>query len=381
MPNASRFRLQWFIVSGIVQQDPLDEAKVVNLNETTPPTLLSVAGDPSAEGAFVSTSMGGLGSVVPSLNSPLDFTYADQPLSAYFRAHVAFKLLSTATENLSWNSTPSGFNCSRATARSWLNAPAPPQPCDESHNCECDEAEGARALGELRLELLRATGYAAQASRPPPGIAEMYNGFLDRAQKYIYSRYRSMQTERFFTWVLQDGVRYYGVKDSTSCCDTRLNRYRITGAWIEDLNGAWHPLRYGIEPRLYTMDTGVKGLPQRYEVRQCIEIFPSPIQIESVDPIEPGMPAYRLWIKGHFGLRPFWDDAHLTTIEGEAVLLHAIGMAKRHKGMPDAADYFAMADKHVKALVAGSHGTRRYIPGARDDVIFEGPPRPATPIP
>lgn len=230
--------------------------------------------------------------------------------------------------------------------------------CDTSFNCECEVDPESRTLAAMRLELLARAGYAAQANNPPPGIANLFNSYLRGAQEYLYRQYKAMQTERFFSWRLEQGVRYYGLWDNIQCCEVKLDRYKITGAWLEDPNGVWVPLVYGIPPEFYTMTTFI-GWPARYEVRQCIEVFPAP-QADG----------YKLWVKGHFGLYPFAADADLTTINAEPVFLWALALAKSQKGDKDAGvptlgretGYYGMAVAIIKNLIANSHVNRRYVP-------------------
>ena len=225
--------------------------------------------------------------------------------------------------------------------------------CDTSYNCACEADPEAKTLLELRTETLKLTGYAMQSSNPPPGVASQYDAYLRTAQEYLYRKYKALETERFFSWTLTPGIRYYGLRDNRNCCDVKLNKYRITGAWLQDLNNVWWPLINGIDPTFYTLNVNF-GWPAFYEVRQCIEIFPAP------------QAAYTLWIKGHFNLLPFEDDADVTTIGAEPVKNWAVFLAKAAKGAADAAVYSQMAKEQVGQLIMGAHGTRRYIPGTSE---------------
>ena len=225
--------------------------------------------------------------------------------------------------------------------------------CDTSYNCECETDPEAKTLAELRVETLKLTGYAMQASNPPPGVAEQYNALLRTAQSYLVTRYKPLETERFFSWTLTPGIRYYGLRDNRNCCDVKLNKYRITGAWLQDLNNVWWPLIYGIDPTFYTLNVNF-GWPAFYEVRQCIEIFPAP------------QAAYTLWVKGHYNLLPFEEDDDVTTINAEIVKNWAVFLAKSAKGMADAPIWSKMTGDQVGQLIAGSHVSKRYIPGTSE---------------
>lgn len=237
-------------------------------------------------------------------------------------------------------------------------------------NCECQEngAPGAKTLSTLRTKLLRRLGFSAQASNPPPGVTELADSFLQDAQVYLYHNHTTFQTERFFTWTLSEGVRFYDLGDNIETCTySTLDAHKITWVGVEQANGVWYELTHGIPPEHYTMAEDWQEWPSRYEVRECIEIFPAP----SAD-------MQSLRIKGHFGLRPFADDDDITTINPDALFLWALGLGKAHYGHPDAGDptrltgYFGMAINLGARLVAASHQTARYIPGTR-------PRRPQTP--
>lgn len=232
--------------------------------------------------------------------------------------------------------------------------------CDTSYNCECDTDPNARTLADMRTELLVRTGYASQATNPPPGVERLMDSYLQAAQRYLWHRYQPLQTRRLFSWALRPGIRYYGLGDSLQCCAGALDRYKIEGAWIQDPNNTWWPLIYGINPTFYTLDQNI-GWPNYFEIRQCIELFPAPMGT-----------GYKLWIKGGIALLPFTDDDDTTTLDAGPVLDWAIGLAKSHKGDRDAGlplpgretGYYGMAIRQVKELIARGHVTRRYVPGS-----------------
>lgn len=223
-----------------------------------------------------------------------------------------------------------------------------------SFNCECDQGfYGTETLEELRTSMMERLGYASQADNPPPGMARLIDNFLRRGQAFLYRRHRALQTERFFSWEMVEGERFYDIPDNQEACTKRLDAYKISGVYVEDLNGQWLPLIAGIPPVYYTM-ASFNGLPQRYEIRQCIEVLPAPST------------TYTLWVKGHFGLNRFTEDSDTTTLDSELVFLWALANAKNHYGQPDAQDVAMQAQAYLRELVAGSHGTRRYIPGTID---------------
>jgi hypothetical protein len=183
-------------------------------------------------------------------------------------------------------------------------------------------------------------------------MALLIDDFLRSAQRQLYNKpaYQALRTERFFTWTMVPGRRLYDLPDNDDTCNKVLNPYKLTWVGVEDLNLTWYNLVDGIPPEFYT-SINYTGIPERYEIRQCIEVFPAPAE------------AYKLRIKGQFGLTAFTDDDDKTTIDSEAVFLWALGKAKAHYGQPDAASVLQDAVDYVKSLISGTHGTKRYVPG------------------
>jgi hypothetical protein len=221
----------------------------------------------------------------------------------------------------------------------------------DQFNCECDSDNSTYAtLAELRLRMMYRLGYAAMANTPPPGMVGLLNEFLQDAQRLLYRSYKELRTERFFKWTMGIGQRYYGIYNNEDGCLRKLDPYKVTWVGFQDLNLAWYPLIKGIDPVLYTRAQITVGWPSNYEIRSCIEIFPAP------------RANYTLFVRGHFGLDPFTDDADRTTIDDEAVFLMALGNAKAHYKQQDSGQVLSQALGYVRNLVAGSHLTARYIP-------------------
>lgn len=234
-------------------------------------------------------------------------------------------------------------------------------PCN--YNCDCDDESGNRTLKELRDDLARRLGYGAQVDSLPPGMADLLNSFLQGAQRALYRRYDVLRTERFYTWNMTTGTRYYDLADNRDTCTRKLDQRKITWAGVSQGCGDWTELRCGINPLLYTNED-MTGRPERYEIRQCIEVWPAPAD-----------ESYQLRIKGHFGLDPFEADTDTTTVDDELVFLLALANAKAHYGKPDANNYIQQLETMMMNLVAGAHQTRRYVPGRDDrcDMIYTRP--------
>jgi hypothetical protein len=222
---------------------------------------------------------------------------------------------------------------------------------DTNYNCECDDENPSRTLAELRTAMLIRLGYAAMAAFPPPGMAELLTSFLQSSQLLLYRQYKVLRTKRMFTWDLLEGVRFYDLHLNADECQKKLDPRMIEWVGISDGTNWWQPIICGIPPECYSFNQ-VLGWPQRYEIRQCIEVWPPPAQ-----------GPWKLRIKGDFGLEPFSADADKCTIDDEAVFLHALARAKAHYAQPDAANYQTDAMTYIKQLTAGAHMTRRYVPG------------------
>lgn len=227
---------------------------------------------------------------------------------------------------------------------------------EQNFNCDCQSwpNDAFETLATLRGWMMNRLGFAAVSANPPPGMTPLINGFLQDAQKQLWKNHKELHTERFFSWTMVPGERFYGISDDNAECSGQpLDPYKVTWVGFQDLNLAWYTLVEGIDPVLYTRATITLGWPTRYEIRSCIEIFPAP------------RASYTLWVKGHFGLQPFAADTDTTTIDSHGVFLLALANAKAHYGQPDAANVLQQATNYMERIVAGAHGTRRYVPRTR----------------
>ncbi len=217
------------------------------------------------------------------------------------------------------------------------------------------ESNYTETLSDLRDRILIRLGFAAQLANPPPGMAALVDDFLSGAQKQMAKRFPDLVTERFYTWLMVAGTRFYstsGDDEGVTAPDFVLDPAKISWIGIEDLNGSFYPLREGIDPTLYTTEAQ-RGLPRLYEIRQSLEVFPSPAA------------AYNLQVKGRPKNFAFASDADICTIDPDLIFLLALANAKAHYEQSDAVNYFAQATSHLGELIAGTHGTARYVPGTR----------------
>lgn len=218
-------------------------------------------------------------------------------------------------------------------------------------NCECTvEPYGNVTLADIRQDVLIGLGYAAQLDNPPPGMEALANFWIKGAHKFLYRKYRALHTQRYYSWPMIAGQRFYGRTSSRStACMISLDPSRISGVWVEDLNGTFTPLRAGIPATFYT-SVANQGIPSRYAIRQGVEVFPAPAG------------AYTLWMLAH-AIARFEQDTDVSTIDSELVTLWALAKGKAHYGQPDANDVAANSLEYLRDLVRGTHTTKTYTPG------------------
>lgn len=223
-----------------------------------------------------------------------------------------------------------------------------------SYNCDCDD-DGViqtTTLAALRRRIIVRLGFSAQASTPPPGMAELVDDFIRSAQEMLFVRYAALRVRRWFTWRLRQGVRFYDLTANEGVCRLKLDGRKIAWAGISRGDDTWTPIRCGINPVDYTSRQA--GQVYAYEVRQCIEVWPYP----SDD-------SWFLRIKGDAGCLPLVADTDETSIDQEPLFLLALANAKAHYKQPDAGNYSSQVQTMMRDLTAASHGTRRYLPGRR----------------
>lgn len=223
-----------------------------------------------------------------------------------------------------------------------------------AYNCNCTAGDGGSTLADLRSELMRACGFNPAIATL--SVTNRFNDWLTQSQRLLYRRYRAFQKSRYYTWSMSAGVRFYGITDNdeqtaTAPCTKTLDPGKLEWVGLSRTDGrSWRPLIAGIDPVLYS--TLGAGIPEFYEIRQCIEVWPAPSDN-----------SWALRIKGEFGLLPFAVDTDTTTLNSDAVYLQALTRAKAYYQQPDA----SLANQDLQVLLgdltAESHETRRYLPG------------------
>lgn len=239
-----------------------------------------------------------------------------------------------------------------------------------SYNCGCDDgdpAEQHETLAQLRRRMMIRLGFSASADNPPPGKLLEIDDYLQSAQRFLYKKVASFRQKRFFRWPLEEGVRFYDMDGNDDVCEKTVlfetvEYVGVSRGGDDEGNGEqWSRLICGISPDLYS--GGIQNSwPTHYEVRQCIEVWPAP-----------GPDAGYLRVKGKFGLLRFTEPTDRTTIDSELVFNFALARARADAGKLGAKDYDALVQSMIGDINAGSHHTRRYVPGS---YIEPTPPMP-----
>lgn len=225
----------------------------------------------------------------------------------------------------------------------------------------------AKAYFEIVEQYLRDS-----ANRRPPNATAVLTGILQDAQAQIIRRYPAVRMDRWFSWTLVAGERFYDLPDNdeqtgVDPCTKQLDP--LTIKWVgASRDTTWHPLRKGIPPHVLGY-TQTNSWPTHYDIKQCIEIWPAPAASEGT-----------LRIRAGFKPTAFTADADLPSIDDELVFLMALANAKAHYKQPDAGNVIQQFEVHLHGVVAGSHGAARYVPGARDADLIYTEPKPSVPF-
>jgi hypothetical protein len=125
----------------------------------------------------------------------------------------------------------------------------------------------------------------------------------------------------------------------------------VTWVGLSFGDNAWRSLIKGIPPAAYSSSN--VGVPEWYDIRDAIELWP-----------EPTSSAWLLRIKGYFNPLAFEADTDVNTIDWQAIYLKALADAKAFYKQPDAGMAQKQLGAYIAELVATTHTTQRYIPGA-----------------
>lgn len=246
------------------------------------------------------------------------------------------------TDSFTYKATKSGLDSAPATVTVGIAS---------TYNCDCDDDFPTETMGDLKRRIQVRLGRAAMTIMPA-GSDEMIGDFLESAQKLLFRKYTCFRTERWFTWDMPAGQRFFDFGANRDECNKKLDPRLITWVGVSLGDANWRELVSGINPVLYSPQQ--QSVSQYFEVRQCIEVWPA----MSND-------SWQLRVKGIFGLMPFHDDDDVTSIDAEAVFMLALANAKAHYGQGDAGNYMQELAEYIGELTAGNQPTRRFFPGSR----------------
>lgn len=216
--------------------------------------------------------------------------------------------------------------------------------------------------------------------RTPANAVSVVNRAIIEAQHTLFMKYDVMRVTRIFTWTLVPGTNMYDFDANDEqtippICPDVMSPHHVFEVAIQRYDDAsiWYDLIQGIPMTLYNRND-YSYYPSRYEMRKCIEIWPSP-----------GEESQKLRIKAQIQLREFAADEDEATIDDHAIFLLATANAKAYFNQRDAQAYAgsrtSQLEQYIGGLVSGSHQTARYIPGQR--VRYSGwvEPKPTVPFP
>lgn len=202
---------------------------------------------------------------------------------------------------------------------------------------------------------------------PPITSASVYVLSPDDGVTWVLQR---TQTIDDLTYTYTGSVGPVGLSPYTAIPSTNTTGNPTTTAkvidtlaikWVGATNGTeWYPLREGIPP--FVLGRTQTGLPQYYNLRQCLEIWPAPAESTGTIQVRAGFNAVR-----------FTADADLPSIDDELVFLYALSNAKAHFKQPDAQLIRQEFETHLMGVVAGSHAANRYVPGRRSAGVYVEP--------
>ena len=179
-----------------------------------------------------------------------------------------------------------------------------------------------RTLGEIRADIQVRLGFGMSGQA---GIVNspLIDSMIRSAQEQLYLQYDFTELKAVFERSTGETQAYYDYP--ANCNAERI--YNFSVKW----SGRYIGLKRGIEIEHRNVTT--TGVPQRYELRDQIEVWPVP---DSVN--------YMLRFEYIKTLSPLVSNSDRTVIPSELVFLHALANAKSHYGDSDAATYTSQLD-------------------------------------
>ena len=214
-----------------------------------------------------------------------------------------------------------------------------------------------RTLGDLRDELRSRLGFGAQGSQSGPNNA-LLDSILRTCQVTLYWKFdwNELNTVSPDTFITGKSQRFYAYPDN-------FDPKRLISFQTEDLqtitNPSVWPMLRGIE-WFHDGSTLSPGSPQRYELRDKLEIWPIPDRSGYVLRLE--------YIKR---IGNFTKEADFVTVNSDIVLLFAVAIGKAHYQMKDAGVVLDQLRTTLIDIHAGVHSGNKYIRDNRIKDISE----------
>lgn len=233
-----------------------------------------------------------------------------------------------------------------------------PTQTNRSYRVAARDSNGKTTLASVGVALLNVPAYSSVVVSWTP-LTQQSVAFYDifgrsaGAELYLGSVPATVSTFTDYGVIVPGspaGSQPLPTQNTTGNTGPVLDQRELSWVGVSQGDVGWRPLSKPIPPQAYTSQTS--GVPNWYDIREQIEIWPP-----SPDP------TWLLRIKGYFTLGPFEVDTDVTTIDWQAVYLWALALTKAEYKRQDANSALARAQAYVGDLVAGSHGTARYIPG------------------
>lgn len=185
-----------------------------------------------------------------------------------------------------------------------------------------------RTLGEIRADIQVRLGFGMSGQA---GIVNspLIDSMIRSAQEQLYLQYDFTEMKAVYERATGEAQTYYDYP--ANCNAERITEFSVK--W----SGRYIALKRGIE--IENRNVNTSGVPQRYELRDQIELWPVP---DSQN--------YTLRFEYVKVLAPLVQNSDRTSLPSELVMLHALANAKSHYGDTDAATYTAQLDSALTKL-------------------------------
>lgn len=192
-----------------------------------------------------------------------------------------------------------------------------------------------KTLGEVRADIQIRLGFGAAGQAGIVNTA-LIDSMIKSAQEQLYQQFDWVELRAINERVTGSNQQFY---DYPIDC----NSERILGMWVL-WGGQYMPMQEGIKAEQRNIPIG--GVPQRYERRDQIEIWPIPSSNE-----------YKIRTEYIKTLAPLVNNSDRLTLNSQMVFLHALANAKTHYNQKDAVTYSSQLDALMLQLKAKNRKT------------------------